>query len=243
MSKITLLLTWATLAGMTAYADPCDRETPGSDISSAAASEEPLDPFAAAFAVMNGETSPPEHPISEILPPQEDCLHPESQDSVSSAALGDGKVSSFRVGAEGAEQVTVSEDGGLWVGATAVDSHVIEIAENGEIVAGTYTLIDYEGSIGGAGFKGLTLRGAQHLHAKLVNNTAESKIELVVPDAAELKWTEAVIGFGKFALSKLRAPLNEVGANLPGDEGASGTAGILGLLGFKPEDSTGDALQ
>lgn len=189
MIRINLLMTcWATFTGVTAYADSCDLETTVSEVSTAAApEEEPSDPFAAALAILNHETSAPESAGSE-MPPLEDYLHPEGQNSVSSAALADGKVSSFQLGAEGAEKVTVSADGGLWVGATAVDSHVIEIAENGEIAAGTYTLIDYEGAIGGAGFKGLTLRGAPHLHAKLVNNTAETKIELVVSDVGEQKW-------------------------------------------------------
>jgi len=234
MSKITLLLTWATFAGMTAYADPCSPASP----------EEPCDPFAVALAVMDNEASAPEHTVSAILPPLEDYLHPEGQSSVPSAALADGKVSSFRIGAEGLEKVTVSEDGGLWVGVIAVDSHVIEIAEIGEVKAGTYTLIDYEGSIGGAGFKGLKLHGAPHLHAKLVNNTAETKIELVVSDARELEWPKAVIGLVKLGLSSLWAPLDKMDTTRLGDEATKGEiAGILGRLGFKSANSTNDALQ
>lgn len=186
MRKITLLMTsWAVIAGMTAYADPCDLETPANGGISPPATEEPSDPFAMALAVLNGEKTARADTSSEFLAPSVDCLHPEEQSSVSSARLAEGKASSFRIGAGALDQITVSDADGLWVGVTAVDSHVVEIAENGGITAGTYTLIDYEGSIGGAGFSGLKLRVTPGLHAELVNNTAETKIELVVSEAVE----------------------------------------------------------
>jgi len=202
MSKIALLMTcWATLAGMTAYADPCGCASP----------EEGTDPFAVALEAMENGISVPDHADADTLAPL-DCLDPGEHSSVASATLAHGKVSSFHIGEHGVERVTVSGDGGLWVGDTAVDNHVIEITGTGELVAGTYTLIDYEGSIGGAGFKGLILHSAPHLHAELVHNAADTRIELVVRDASKLTWSQAVIGYGKLALSKLRAPLERAGA-------------------------------
>lgn len=237
MSRITLLMTtWAAVAGMTAYAEPSDVETPLNGTISSAATvtmEAPSDPFAVALVILNGEASAPTDAGFEIRPPSVDCLHPEEHSSVPSAQLAEGKVSSFRIGEEGGDQITISESGGLWVGVTAVDSHVIEIAQNGTIKAGTYTLIDYEGSIGGAGFSGLSLRGNPDLHAKLVNNTAETKIELVVSESKTPESPETARNIGNRIGSSLRSLLAQASAYLRGDETASSTA----------QDSNRNALQ
>jgi hypothetical protein len=257
MSKITLLMTsWAAIAGMTVSADPCDLEMPVTGDTSCAAtevmedpasSEEPSDPFAAALAVLNGEAGARDNAGSEaspeVLPPLVDCLHPEEHSSVSSAQLAGGKVSSFRIGAAGVDQITVSEDGGLWVGVTAVDTHVIEIAENEGITAGTYTLIDYEGAIGGAGFRGLVLHGTPDLHAKLVNNTTETKIDLVISEAGAPEPPEAASGIGNRGGSSLWSAFGKMGAYLLGDKDVSGKLRNLGLLGSAAKDSDRAALQ
>ncbi|MEK7952323.1 hypothetical protein [Luteolibacter soli] len=237
---------------MTAYADPSAPEAPVNGSTSTAAtaamegpasSAEPSDPFAVALAILNGEAAPAEAG-REILPPLADCLHPEEQSSVSSAQLAEGKVSSFRIGAEGVDQVTVSEDGGLQVGLTAVDTHVIEIAGNGGIKAGTYTLIDYKGAIGGAGFSGLVLHSTPDLHAELVNNTAETKIELVVSEAGAPQPSEAASGIGNLlGGSSLWSLFDETGTYLLDDETVSENPGILGLLGSAAKVSDQDALQ
>jgi hypothetical protein len=179
---------------MTAHADSSVPETSDHATGEATpASVEPgYDPFAVALAALNGETSASGDSSADAISGIErlaaDGFHREGDASVTSASLADGKVSTFRIGAGGFDKVTVTGDGGLWVGATAVDTHVVEITANGRIKAGTYTLIDYEGAIGGAGFAGLSLRHDPRLHVELVNNTAESKIEVVVAgtDAMEL---------------------------------------------------------
>ncbi|MCW1923962.1 hypothetical protein OKA05_15450 [Luteolibacter arcticus] len=251
MSRITLFMTyWAAISVV--HADSRELEVPVTgDTSSAAivaaegpaSPEEPSDPFAVALAVLNGDASARDQAGSEaspeIMPPLVDSLHSEEHSSVSSAQLAEGKVSSFRIGAGSVEQITVSEADGLWVGITAVDTHVIEIAENGGITAGTYTLIDYEGAIGGAGFSGLVLRGTADLHAELVNNTAETKIELVVSEAA----APAASGTSNPGASGLWSLLGKIGAYLRDDKSVSGNPGIRELLGSAAKDSDQDALQ
>ncbi|RYD41203.1 MAG: hypothetical protein EOP83_34205 [Verrucomicrobiaceae bacterium] len=138
----------------------------------------------------------------------------------------------------------MSENGGLWVGVTAVDTHVIEIAPNGGIAAGTYTLIDYEGAIGGAGFRGLELRGTPDLHAKLVNNTAETKIELVVSEAGAQQSPKAAGSIiDNLGRSSLWSAFGKMGAYLLGDKNVSGKPGVLGLLGSAAKDSDRDTIQ
>ncbi len=146
----------------------------------------PRDTFSAALAVINGEAGPASDSAADVsLPPLVECFHPLVDSIVSTAPLADGRVSSFRIGEEGSDTVRVSENGGLCVGATAVDSHVIEITAHGKIVPGTYTLIDYDGAIGGGGFGGLVLQADAGIHAELVNNTADTKIELVVSEVSD----------------------------------------------------------
>ena len=191
----------AAVAGVTAHGDPLSPEVPDkgdsllvpAESSSHGSGAPARDPFAAITLVLPGdEASAGSDPRAGAnpanLPPLVDCFHDQGDSSVSSAPLADGRISSFRIGAEGTDKVTVSANGGLWVGVTAVDTHVIEIQANGAVTPGTYTLIDYEGAIGGAGFSGLVLRSTPHLHAELVNNTADTKIELVVSEAADLEW-------------------------------------------------------
>lgn len=186
------------------------------------------DTFATALAVINGEAGADS--ASGTLPEFVISFAPQGESTVPAAPLADGHVSSFRVGADGFDKVTVSESGGLSVGATAVDTHVIEITANGRITPGTYTLVDYEGAIGGAGFSGLVLRSALDLHAELVNNTAETKIELVVSDADEPERPDATDSIWSLGSPDNWLLFTQTGEVYLGDASAMADLGITSLL-------------
>ncbi len=99
------------------------------------------------------------------------------------AHLGSGKTSHFRIGTPG-DTVTITGTDALSVAAT----HTLDIGATGVVAPGTYTLIDYAGAIGGDGFAGLTLGSTPHLFATLSNNTADSKVELIVGSVSQLVW-------------------------------------------------------
>ncbi|WP_035612119.1 hypothetical protein [Haloferula sp. BvORR071] len=180
---------------MTAHAESFGPTGPDSGdpaiVSTESSSDPTYDPFAVALAVLNGEAASESDDRPAATVPV-DCFREQGDSSVSAADLADGRISSFRIGEGGSDKVSVSESGGLSVGTSAVDTHEIEITANGRIKAGTYTLIDYKGSIGGAGFAGLSLRTDPHLHAELVNNAAESKIEVIVTGTDALELASAV---------------------------------------------------
>ncbi|WP_264502794.1 hypothetical protein [Luteolibacter flavescens] len=231
MRKITALTTcWAAIAGLTAYADPSDQEMPpsGTPATATVAVADPSslpeanDPFAAALAIMSGEASARADAGTELPPAILDSLHSGEHSAVPSVELAGGKVSSFRIDAEGVAPITVSEIGGLRVGETAVDTHFIEIAGKDGITAGTYTLIDYEGLIGGAGFSGLVLRNTADLQAKLVHNTAETKIELVISEGPTPDSFKAAGRIGNLIASNLRSILGQAGAYFLGDRSVNG---------------------
>lgn len=220
---LRLATSLAAVAGLTAHADEAN-DAPAT-----------ADPFAVALAVLNGEPGTGGN-ASEALPPLVNHSQGRADSPVSSASLADGQVSSFRIGMDGSDQVTVCEANGLWVGATAVDTHVIEITSSGWITAGTYTLIDYEGAIGGAGFEGLVLRSGPRLHAELVNNTAETRIELVVSKVDDLEWPATAGSIWNLGDSNNRMPFYEDGA-------ARGNIGIFDLAGPAAMGPAKDALQ
>ena len=229
----------ASVAGMTAHADSFNLEIPDKSdaipptavaTEAAASAEQPRDPFAVALAVLNDEAASTGGDVCEVPSQVRNCFHSGESSSVSSAPLADGQVSCFRIGAEGSDQVNVSEDGGLWVGATALDSHVIEISTPGSIAPGTYTLIDYEGAIGGAGFKGLVLRSSPGLHAELVNNAAETKIEVVVSAVGRLEWPTAAGIIWNLGGPNSWSPFDDLGKLFPGDESSSGDIGLFDLV-------------
>jgi len=128
--------------------------------------------------------------VIEVMPPPVDHFENEGTGgSYATAPLGNGLTSTFRIGANGSDSVMVSQSGGLSVGTAPGNTHTIDIDANGLIAPGTYTLIDYEGAIGGAGFAGLVLGSIPHMNAELVDNTAESKIQLVINEVDGLQWT------------------------------------------------------
>ncbi|WP_367870807.1 hypothetical protein [Luteolibacter sp. Populi] len=126
--------------------------------------------------------------VIEVVPPPADHFFNEQDTTYETAPLGNGLTSTFRIGSAGADTVSVSSSGGLSVGTAPGHTHLIEIVSNDRIVPGTYTLIDYEGTIGGAGFAGFSL-GTPHLDAELVDNVAETKIDLVITEVDALLWT------------------------------------------------------
>lgn len=105
-------------------------------------------------------------------------------DTFAEVALGAGLTSEFR---PGTDQATVTTADALSVAAT----HNISIIPEVDTAAGTYKLIDYDGSIGGAGYAGLALTpiGNSRYGATLVNNTAGSSVDLVFTPAEAIVWT------------------------------------------------------
>jgi len=99
--------------------------------------------------------------------------------------LADGETSILR---PGTDLVTVTDTDGFSVGAAPGDTHTIVLERAAGLVVGTYTLIDYDGSIGGAGFAGLVLDVPPHVHATLVNNAAEGKVDVDVTAIDTLLW-------------------------------------------------------
>ena len=75
---------------------------------------------------------------------------------------------------------------------TAFGSNVIQVNPVG-LTAGTYTLVDYAGTIGGSGIGSFTLTGLPgRATGSLVENTANSSIDLNVTSVDYPKWTGAV---------------------------------------------------
>jgi len=129
--------------------------------------------------------------VFDMVPPPADHFFNAGTPTYPSAPLGNGLVSTFRIGSAGSDKVTVSGANGLSVGTAPGNTHLIDITANGIISPGTYTLIDYEGTIGGAGFAGFSLRNTPHLMATLVDNAAETKVDLVIGEVDALNWTGA----------------------------------------------------
>lgn len=58
----------------------------------------------------------------------------------------------------------------------------------GSITPGTFPLIDYTGTIGGAGFAGLTVQLPLRVAGNLVNNTADGRVDLTILGTDTPKW-------------------------------------------------------
>ncbi|MCU0780283.1 MAG: autotransporter-associated beta strand repeat-containing protein, partial [Akkermansiaceae bacterium] len=99
------------------------------------------------------------------------------------ANLGSGLTSTFGVGT-GGDLVTIVNPDALSIAAT----HTIDIVPLSGITPSTYTLIDYDGALGGSGFEGLALGALPHLDAELQHNTTDRKIELVVHSVSTIYW-------------------------------------------------------
>lgn len=222
----------AAVAVLKARADDLAPEIPAESAESA-----PLrDTFSTALAVINGEASA-DAMAPGTLPRFVTSFDAQGECSVAAAPLADGHVSSFRIGTD---KITVSEIGGFSVGATAVDTHVIEITADGQPTPGTYTLIDYEGAIGGAGFGGLVLRSDPSLHAELVNNTVETKIELVVSAGDEPGQPAAPEGIWNLGSPENWLLFTETGEIYRGENAALDQLWAVNLLG---PDFAKDVLQ
>jgi autotransporter-associated beta strand protein len=59
---------------------------------------------------------------------------------------------------------------------------------------GTFTLLDYTGTIGGGGFAGLSLTLPPRVFGSLVNNTGNSSVDVTITGQDTPKWTGAVNG-------------------------------------------------
>ncbi|MBN8457129.1 MAG: autotransporter-associated beta strand repeat-containing protein [Verrucomicrobia bacterium] len=108
------------------------------------------------------------------------------------AALSTDQSSSFRIGGGTNDFVKITLPDRLSVIAGTAPTQVIDIVKQGTIAVGTYPLIDYEGSIGGLGFAGLSLGALpSRVAATLVHNTTNSTIDLDVTVSGEdhITWT------------------------------------------------------
>jgi fibronectin-binding autotransporter adhesin len=78
---------------------------------------------------------------------------------------------------------------------TTAGTNTINISSSAALSVGEFPLVQYPGTIGGAGFAGLTL-GSLPLRvlANLVNNTANSTVDLNVTGTDTIRWSGAVNG-------------------------------------------------
>lgn len=129
--------------------------------------------------------------VFEITPPPPDRYLNEENTAYNTITLADGATSVFRVGMDGVDKTTVTDPDSFSVGTGPGATHRIDITSKGLIIPGLYPLIDYSGTIGGAGFAGLSLGKIPHMVANLVNNTEESRIELEIISVESLAWNGA----------------------------------------------------
>lgn len=120
--------------------------------------------------------------IEEFFVP--DKLVKTGIDTFAEVALGAGLTSEFR---PKTDQATVTTPNALSIAAT----HNISIIPELATPSGTYKLIDYSGSIAGAGFAGLALTplGNSRYGMSLVHNTADTSIDLVYTAPDAVVWT------------------------------------------------------
>jgi len=113
--------------------------------------------------------------------------------SVSTLDLQDGSGSTFRLNFASPDMLTVATADGL----SLTGSHTITALPAGQLVPGDeFMLIDYEGSIGGAGFAGFSIAALPNPHyaVSLVDNTEDTSIDLMVDSVDSITWTGAVDG-------------------------------------------------
>ncbi|MFD0893311.1 autotransporter-associated beta strand repeat-containing protein [Luteolibacter ambystomatis] len=126
--------------------------------------------------------------IIETLPVADHFFNEGTAASTALANLGTGLTSTFRIGSAGSDSVTVTSTNGL----TVTAYHTINITANGTISPGTYTLIDYAGSIGVDGFPGLQLGTLPAgVTATLQNDTVNTRVVLSITSVDTLLWTGA----------------------------------------------------
>jgi autotransporter-associated beta strand protein len=108
------------------------------------------------------------------------------------ADLSTDQYSSFRLGGGTNDFVRIMVADRLSVVAGTAPTQVIDILKQGTITVGTYPLIDYDGTIGGLGFAGLSLGNLPpRVTATLVNNTTNTTIDLDVTVSGDdnITWT------------------------------------------------------
>jgi len=108
------------------------------------------------------------------------------------ANLSTDQQSIFRLGGAIQDSAVVSTSGGLSVVAGTAPKHIINIAQEGPIATGTYSLIYYAGTIGGLGDTGFQLAPLPgRIAGSLVNNPSTSTIDLVITgsQAGDITWT------------------------------------------------------
>lgn len=112
--------------------------------------------------------------------------------TVTTFGLDNGTFSKFRVGASG-DKLVVTTASGL----TVAGGHQISVEPVSQVTPGsTFTLIDYDTSLGGAGFAGLSLAALPNPHytAVLVDNVANTSVDVQITGADSIVWTGAADG-------------------------------------------------
>ncbi len=122
--------------------------------------------------------------IEELTAP--DRLVHTGDESYDQVALGAGLTSEFRLGLD---HVTVTAPDGL----SATATHSITVTPRPGIPAGNYPLIDYQGAIGNGGFGALSLTPFPNARygMNLVNNTADSAVDVAYTPPEPLVWTDS----------------------------------------------------
>lgn len=109
----------------------------------------------------------------------------------SAASLSTDEPSYFRLGGPVRDRATITASGGLAVTAGSAPRHIINITQVGPVTIGNYPLISYSGAIGGLGFGGLQLGPLGILKGRLVNNVANSSIDLeITEDGTYANWED-----------------------------------------------------
>jgi autotransporter-associated beta strand protein len=106
--------------------------------------------------------------------------------SLPAAALGSSLTSIFR---PGLDTVTLTDPNGL----TAAATHSVQVVPLPGTASGTYTLFDYDGTLGGDGFSALQVippANTRYGYA-LVDNTVDGKVDLAYTAPEPVLWTGA----------------------------------------------------
>ncbi|NNM30925.1 MAG: hypothetical protein HKO57_15505, partial [Akkermansiaceae bacterium] len=109
---------------------------------------------------------------------------------VESLELAAGSSSSFRLGNGSSDLIDVFQTDGLNV----TGNHTISFQPVGTLAVGEqFTLIDYDGTIQGLGFAGFTAAAFPNPHymLSLVDNSANTSVDVSVDDITEITWTGA----------------------------------------------------
>jgi len=118
------------------------------------------------------------------------CLGPNASLTAGTLSLGASTLN-FDLGTQGNPAAPVVRVSSLTASGGA-DSVTVNVSGGLGIIAGPITLVDYSGTIGGSGFSAFNLVGLPPgVSATLVNNVANSSIDLNITVAPGLRWTGA----------------------------------------------------